>query len=97
MTCQSAALGNNAAAGLPVFMLRRSERAPLLPPRPGSEVNMDLWTYPMIIPGAVSCEAGVNRAGGGERGGGGGGGRFYRRRREEGRQKKEAERMMRER
>lgn len=55
-------------------------RAPLLYQRLGSKVNMDLWTYPMIIPGAVSCEAGVNRAGGGERGGGGG--HFYKRRRE---------------
>lgn len=34
----------------------------------------------MIIPRAVSCEAGVNRAGGGERGGGG---HFYKGRREE--------------
>lgn len=35
----------------------------------------------MIIPGAVSCEAGVNSAGGQERGGGGG--LFYKSRREE--------------
>lgn len=31
-------------------------RGPLLSQRPGLKVNMDLWTYPMIIPRAVSCE-----------------------------------------
>lgn len=34
------------------------ERGPILSQRPGSEVSMDLWTYPMIIPRAVSCEGG---------------------------------------
>lgn len=66
----------------PATLYAQAERtgAPLLSQRPGSEVNMDLWTYPMIIPRAVSCEAGVNRAGGGERGGGG---HFYKGGREE--------------
>lgn len=39
------------------------ERGPLLSQRPGLKVNMDLWTYPMIIPWAVSCDGGVNRGG----------------------------------
>lgn len=34
------------------------ERGPLLSQRPGLKVSMDLWTYPMIIPQAVSCEGG---------------------------------------
>lgn len=32
------------------------ERGPLLYQRPGLKVSVDLWTYPMIIPRAVSCE-----------------------------------------
>lgn len=35
MTCQSAALGNNTAAGLPLFMLGRSERGPPYIPETG--------------------------------------------------------------
>lgn len=42
---------------LPLFMLRQ-RTGPLLSQRPGLKVSMDLWTYPMIIPQAVSCEEG---------------------------------------
>lgn len=35
------------------------ERGPLLSQSPRLKVSMDLWTYPMIIPRAVSCEEGL--------------------------------------
>lgn len=35
-----------------------SEQGPLLSQRPGLKASMDLWTYPMIIPWAMSCEGG---------------------------------------
>lgn len=65
MTCQSAAPSNNTAAGPATLYAQAENGALFLSHRPGWKVSMDFWTYPKIIPRAVSCE-GKGREVGGE-------------------------------
>ena len=66
MTCQSAAPSNNTAAGPATLYAQAENGAPFLSQRPGWKVSMDLWTYPKIIPRAVSCEGKGREVGGGK-------------------------------
>lgn len=58
MTCQSAARCNNTAVGPAALYASAGNRAPFYNRDRGLKVSMDLWTCPVMIPRAVSCEWG---------------------------------------